>query len=262
MATSSNASGEAGGFAETIDYCWLKGVGIQACQRLCLPNKEHLRTLLGGKPHPAPIPTLGADGSWPSDHLPIVVDFEFTDGCVPVQAADYQDGYSATLDEDIFVQVSKKLSWILRHGARQAGVWMDNKGWVKVKDLLVCIFLKDLVHGEAELLKVIRQSNQEKQRYELRESKGIWQVKATGGITMARVKNKAANRSKAAGSVGDVETPGKDSNGALDTPSKDTKLMPETPGDADAVPHSSTQGNSGGSPACSSLAASSSFNFQ
>jgi endonuclease/exonuclease/phosphatase family metal-dependent hydrolase len=164
MATSSNASGEAGGFAETIDYCWLKGVGIQACQRLCLPNKEHLRTLLGGKPHPAPIPTLGADGSWPSDHLPIVVDFEFTDGCVPVQAADYQDGYSATLDEDIFVQVSKKLSWILRHGARQAGVWMDNKGWVKVRDIAFCTFLKDLVHGEAELLKVIHQSNQEKQR--------------------------------------------------------------------------------------------------
>ena len=32
--------------------------------------------------------------------------------------------------------VSKKLSWVLRHGAKKEGLQMDEGGWVKVNDLV------------------------------------------------------------------------------------------------------------------------------
>ena len=38
--------------------------------------------------------------------------------------------------EDYSVRISKNLSWILRHGALQEGINMDDGGWVKLKDIL------------------------------------------------------------------------------------------------------------------------------
>lgn len=99
LATTSSASSCKGtGFAETIDYCWLRP-GVHGCasdcsadsaaeasadamilQRLRLPSKIALRELLGGTPVSdaigiiPPVPTLFASGGWPSDHLPVGVD--------------------------------------------------------------------------------------------------------------------------------------------------------------------------------------------
>ncbi|CAK0812450.1 unnamed protein product, partial [Prorocentrum cordatum] len=83
-ATVSNAMSEEGkGFAETIDYCWLRSPFVQLQRRLRLPSKDELRTLLNGPPAPAPVPTLVAQGSWPSDHLPVAVDIAFAPASPP-----------------------------------------------------------------------------------------------------------------------------------------------------------------------------------
>lgn len=39
-------------------------------------------------------------------------------------------------DTKAVVQASKKLSWLLRHGASEAGVSMDADGWAKIDDVL------------------------------------------------------------------------------------------------------------------------------
>ena len=41
------------------------------------------------------------------------------------------------------VRHSKKLSWLLRHGATEAGIAMDAAGWVAVDDVLRLLKLKD-----------------------------------------------------------------------------------------------------------------------
>jgi len=81
LATTSNANSKGGaGFVETIDYCWVYKGGLDLCRRLKLPLKETLRTLLGGQPAPAAIPTLVSSGKWPSDHLPVGVDVSWPPG--------------------------------------------------------------------------------------------------------------------------------------------------------------------------------------
>lgn len=81
LATTSNANSKGGdGFVETIDYCWVYRGGLELCRRLKLPLKETLRTLLGGQPAPAAIPTLVSSGKWPSDHLPVGVDVSWPSG--------------------------------------------------------------------------------------------------------------------------------------------------------------------------------------
>jgi putative RNA 2'-phosphotransferase len=38
------------------------------------------------------------------------------------------------MDSEILKRASKKLSWLLRHGATEAGVEMDPAGWVRIED--------------------------------------------------------------------------------------------------------------------------------
>lgn len=40
------------------------------------------------------------------------------------------------MSRDAHIETSKKLSWLLRHGAVEAGVAMDTAGWVAVSDVL------------------------------------------------------------------------------------------------------------------------------
>lgn len=170
-ATATNAMFQEGtGFAETIDYCWLRGPGLRLQRRLKLPSKEELRRLLGGSPTPAPVPTLVANGSWPSDHLPLAVDVAF----LPEghsESSSSRPGKDAIQDECVDraswtrEEVSKQLSWILRHGARMMGLSMNSGGWVLVTDLLVCKYFVGL--SEERLLEVVDQSNAQKLRYEV-----------------------------------------------------------------------------------------------
>lgn len=56
------------------------------------------------------------------------------------------------MDPDKITKASKQLSWLLRHGAREAGVAMDAAGWVSVGDVLKAIRIRrdelDLVVAE------------------------------------------------------------------------------------------------------------------
>lgn len=58
------------------------------------------------------------------------------------------------------VKTSKKMSWLLRHGAAEAGVKMDEAGWVAVSEVL------RVLHLDRARLEAVVQGN-EKQRFQL-----------------------------------------------------------------------------------------------
>lgn len=87
-----------------------------------------------------------------------------------------KDGKVRTLEQmmslkpgdDERTEISKKISWILRHGAKKVNVDIDADGWVKVKDLIAT----DILSGVAQerLLEIIENSNSQKTRYELKDA--------------------------------------------------------------------------------------------
>lgn len=200
MATSSNALSEDNkGFADTIDYCWLLGSGVQAHRRLKLPSKEELRRLLRGRAAPTPIPTLVAEGSWPSDHLPIVVDFAFANSkpskdtqpapdarvfAKPLGVQLTPDAAPARrnaeaqecIDDEQLKELSSKVSWILRHGAKRTNLKPDKEGWVLMRRLMTCKYLEDM--EESVIMHVIVESNKIKSRYEVRDTPAGREVRA------------------------------------------------------------------------------------
>jgi len=83
------------------------------------------------------------------------------------------------LDESKRIEISKRLSWVLRRGAKTSGLEIDDDGWVKVSDLPVADCLKGL--SVVKLLKVIEESNQQKYRYELKDDSRRGQlIRASG----------------------------------------------------------------------------------
>jgi len=79
-------------------------------------------------------------------------------------------------DDDERTTISKRISWILRHGWKVAGVTMDDKGWVLISDLLKAEILDDV--DEDTLMQVIVDSNGKKLRYELEDSPKGQRIKA------------------------------------------------------------------------------------
>mmetsp|Transcript_44719 Transcript_44719/g.100200 ORF Transcript_44719/g.100200 Transcript_44719/m.100200 type:complete len:616 (-) Transcript_44719:76-1923(-) len=71
--------------------------------------------------------------------------------------------------DDERTEISKKISWILRHGAKtkKVNVNIDDNGWVNVNDLLH----SDILGGTTEdkLLAMINESNVQKTRYEMED---------------------------------------------------------------------------------------------
>lgn len=63
--------------------------------------------------------------------------------------------------DDVLVKKSKKLSWLLRHGANEAGLDMDEAGWTRVADVCRMLHLSERV-----LDKVVAENN--KRRLERR----------------------------------------------------------------------------------------------
>eukprot|EP00747_Dinoflagellata_sp_TGD_P169647 gnl/TRDRNA2_/TRDRNA2_199154_c0_seq1.p1 gnl/TRDRNA2_/TRDRNA2_199154_c0~~gnl/TRDRNA2_/TRDRNA2_199154_c0_seq1.p1 ORF type:complete len:323 (-),score=86.48 gnl/TRDRNA2_/TRDRNA2_199154_c0_seq1:132-1100(-) len=102
-------------------------------------------------------------------------------------------------DDDERTTISKKISWILRHGAKQAGVPMDSKGWVKIGDLLKCEILDDV--EKETLMSVIEASNDQKKRYELKETDDATLIKAYSKDARAKA-SKASNAASASGTTG------------------------------------------------------------
>lgn len=89
--------------------------------------------------------------------------------------------------------LSKKLSYVLRHGAKQLDLVIDDEGYVGVNDLLACSELFEGVALEA-LLEVVKVSNVDKQRYEILEQDGDWLIRATGKHTMQGLARAEAKR--------------------------------------------------------------------
>eukprot|EP00930_Biecheleria_cincta_P042691 TRINITY_DN29380_c0_g1_i1.p1 TRINITY_DN29380_c0_g1~~TRINITY_DN29380_c0_g1_i1.p1 ORF type:complete len:420 (-),score=71.70 TRINITY_DN29380_c0_g1_i1:947-2206(-) len=84
------------GYAEIIDYCWVRRGGALVQQRLALPTRSWLRWELGGEHIAGPVPTLLAGGRWPSDHFPIAADLAFWRELPGVSTS--QCGQRGTLD--------------------------------------------------------------------------------------------------------------------------------------------------------------------
>lgn len=63
--------------------------------------------------------------------------------------------------------ISKKISWILRHGAQKVNIEIDNDGWVTFESLLGSTVMAGVT--EDKLMDVIEESNVQKVRYELKE---------------------------------------------------------------------------------------------
>jgi len=79
--------------------------------------------------------------------------------------------------DDERTELSKRISWILRHGAKKVNVEIDAEGWVRVEDLLASEILAGT--SEEKLLSVIQESNEQKTRYEVKEApQGGRQVRA------------------------------------------------------------------------------------
>jgi hypothetical protein len=74
-------------------------------------------------------------------------------------------------------RTSKQISWVLRRGARQAGVRIDSEGWVLISELTQCMYFSDFT--EKELTNLMIQSNRSKQRYEIWKSQHGDMVRAT-----------------------------------------------------------------------------------
>merc|ERR1719401_1870161 len=75
-----------------------------------------------------------------------------------------------TSDDDERTAISKKISWILRKGAERVAINVSD-GWVKVTDILNCDLLDDMSdRTEAKLMTIVKESNVQKLRYEIKES--------------------------------------------------------------------------------------------
>jgi len=77
------------------------------------------------------------------------------------------------------VSLSKKLAYILRHGAAKEGIEMQSNGFCKVKDILA---LKKIKHARYTLehIKYIVDNN-DKKRYALKEIDGVVYIRANQG---------------------------------------------------------------------------------
>ena len=68
------------------------------------------------------------------------------------------------MDERTIVQASKKLSWLLRHGAHEAGVALDSEGWAEIAAVLSATRLSRALFDAA-----VAQNN--KKRFEVEGSR-------------------------------------------------------------------------------------------
>lgn len=75
---------------------------------------------------------------------------------------------SLSPEDDERAAASKKISWILRHGARKVALKPDEEGFVTVADLAKVEILDDL--SEEKLMALIEVSNAQKLRYEIKDS--------------------------------------------------------------------------------------------
>lgn len=129
-----------------VRWSWREKVGVEECSDSSGPDAEARYT------------KVGTEKVWNADVL------------------DYIDGMKH--DDHARIEISKKISYILRRGAKALDVDMDADGWVKLEDLVMVDFVGAI--SMAKLLDVVEQSNKQKQRYELKEAPLGYFIRASG----------------------------------------------------------------------------------
>lgn len=118
----------------------------------------------------------------------------------PAMLAEWSEKMRIKEDDDDRTVLSKKLSFVLRHGAKTMELPIDDGGYVRISDLLAIDQLFGGVQPE-DLIEVAEQSNRDKQRYEVWQDGDEWLMRATGKHTIQGlqgekpVKDKKARRS-------------------------------------------------------------------
>jgi len=79
-------------------------------------------------------------------------------------------------DDDERTAWSKKVSWVLRHGIGRLSMEVSPDGWVKLSDVLATKIMEGA--PEEKVLAMIEASNEQKLRYELRETDGVQMIRA------------------------------------------------------------------------------------
>lgn len=99
-------------------------------------------------------------------------------------------GKGGKTEDDAHISLSRKLTWILRHGPAVAHVKIDNQGWVDVAQLLqspVMRAFKPSVHMIRHIVVTCK-----KQRFELKDSNdGKVLIRATQGHSIEQVDDSA-----------------------------------------------------------------------
>ncbi|XP_073842342.1 tRNA 2'-phosphotransferase [Musca autumnalis] len=85
------------------------------------------------------------------------------------------------------VRLSKKLSWLLRHGLKKEGFQIQSDGFIKVEDLLKHPnYCRDF--NMATLEKIVQQDA--KQRYTIRKNPmGYWEIRANQGHSLEEIES-------------------------------------------------------------------------
>jgi len=129
----------------------------------------------------------GLDESDDSDsEAELLPEVRLPPGSKPQKAKDQSVfDHLASLEPDDYerIELSKKLSWILRHGAwnssgRCNNIKISDDGWVLSTDLLQCESLKGV--SLSRLMEVVTESNKQKFRYDTRSSKDGMLIRASG----------------------------------------------------------------------------------
>lgn len=77
------------------------------------------------------------------------------------------------------IEISKTISWILRHGINELGLFIDEKGRITLEQLLNIKQIKKLNATESIIRNIV--DTNDKQRFNLEEVNGIWMIGANQG---------------------------------------------------------------------------------
>jgi len=77
------------------------------------------------------------------------------------------------------IQLSKTLSYLLRHGAQKEGLEMDSYGYCKVEDVLAHRSVKRFKATEKDILRIVETND--KKRYSTKTENGVLYIKANQG---------------------------------------------------------------------------------
>lgn len=88
------------------------------------------------------------------------------------------------------IELSKAISYVLRHGAKECKIDIDEKGYVKLDDLLNLQILKSHKATKDSVFKVVKEND--KKRFEVILRDGVEYIRAVQGHSISNVKNEEA----------------------------------------------------------------------